>query len=280
MAQLENEYGSFGGDKTYLQRMAGILRDNFEVFLYTNDGGGKGYLAGGTLHGVLAVVDGRDPKDGFKALDKYVTDPTMLGPRLYGEYWLQWFDNWSASVTHSNGSADKNRIDTHINNLEWILKNGNSFNIYMFHGGTNFGFESGSTGANPTTAVTSSYDYGAPLDETGRPTEIYYRLRDMITKYAHSGSIPKVPALPRVAKVDAFSLKPVLSLFGTRSYQPQRDSHSPAAMESLGQSYGYVLYEHKVLKNITGVLHPGDKPRDRVIIYINGNKVGVGSDGY
>ena len=46
-------------------------------------------------------------------------------------------------------------------------------------------------------------------------------------------------------------------------------------MEALGQAFGYVLYETVATSSVSGVLQPGDIPRDRVIVYVNGVKVGV-----
>lgn len=46
-------------------------------------------------------------------------------------------------------------------------------------------------------------------------------------------------------------------------------------MEDLGQNYGFVLYQHEATQPISGLLQPGDRPRDRVIIYVNGARVGV-----
>lgn len=46
-------------------------------------------------------------------------------------------------------------------------------------------------------------------------------------------------------------------------------------MEKLGQKYGLILYEHKAAHTFSGLLQPGDRPRDRVIVYVNGARVGV-----
>ncbi|KYK60836.1 beta-calactosidase [Drechmeria coniospora] len=275
MTQLENEYGSFGKDKLYLEAHAQLLRANFETPLYTTDGGGKSYLEGGQLHGVLAVADG-DPKTAFAARDKYVTDPTSLGPQLNGEYYVHWFDDWHVNVTHNSLDGNQAGQERVVKDLEWVLRGNNSFNIYMFHGGTNFAFDSGSVWAEGRTrAVTTSYDYGAPLDETGRPTKLYHKLRDLISRHVPAGSIPDVPSMPGLARVDEFSLRPLLSLFDARSSTPDKESAEPVTMESLGQSYGYLLYEHVVEVDASGVLSPGDEARDRVIVYVNEVKVGV-----
>jgi hypothetical protein len=47
-------------------------------------------------------------------------------------------------------------------------------------------------------------------------------------------------------------------------------------MEATGQVFGYILYESTVTFNVSGNLQPGlGVPRDRVIVYVNGQKKGV-----
>jgi hypothetical protein len=274
MVQLENEYGSFGTDKAYLEALATILRDNFDVFLYTNDGGGESYLAGGQLDGVLAEIDG-DPRTGFAARNKYVTDSTSLGPLLDGEYYVTWLDNWASNSSHQTdvgGSA----VQQVLNDLDWILSNNNSFSLYMFHGGTNWGFDNGALwGGSYLDAVTTSYDYGAPLDESGRPTEVFYEIRETIAKYVPVGSIPDVSVPPNLTTVHAINLQATANLFDILESFPSQDADYPINMEALGQSHGFVLYKHTVASAVEGKITPGDGLRDRVIVYVNGTRVGV-----
>ena len=275
MVQLENEYGSFGSDKQYLSALASILRNSFDLFLYSNDGGGESYLDGGSLHGVLAETDG-DPKVGFAARDQYVTDPTSLGPQLDGEYYVTWFDAWASNYTYETDAGDSAATQQVVSDLEWILSGNNSFSLYMFHGGTNWRFDNGGIwGSGFLNAVTTSYDYGAPLDESGRPAPIYSKIRDTISKYVPANSIPAVPEIAPLAVVPEFELEPVQRAFDTPEAATVARRQSPLTMEDLGQSYGYTLYEHVTTKAVSGYIFPGDSPRDRVIVYVNGARVGV-----
>lgn len=53
----------------------------------------------------------------------------------------------------------------------------------MFHGGTSFGFGAGAEGNDDEFAPNpTSYDYDAPLDESGDPTEKYHAFRNIIGK--------------------------------------------------------------------------------------------------
>lgn len=275
MTQLENEYGSFAGDKEYLKAMADMLRDNFDLKLYTNDGGGKSYLDKGTLTGVLAETDG-DPKVGFAARDKYVTDPTMLGPQIDGEYYTTWIDTWGSNYTHQMYSGNEKDMNQVTSDLDWILSGGHSFSLYMFHGGTNWGFENGAIWLNnAANAVTTSYDYGAPLDESGRPTELYHRIRTTIAKHVPKGSIPDIPDAGKLATVPKFNLRPVTGLFETQRDVEKKTADHPISMDALDQVLGFVLYDHEVKEDAEGTLTVGDQPRDRVIVYVNDKRVGV-----
>ena len=276
MVQLENEYGFFDrNDTNYLSALATILRDNFNLFLYTNDGGDAGALALGHLHGVLAETDG-DPRTGFEARDQ-IGDPTCLGPHLDGEYYITTADRWGSNFTHTTASGNSSVTDGKLDDLNFILSGGNSFSIYMFHGGTNWGLENGGIGGdyNNTNAFTTSYDYGAPLDESGRPTEIYHQIRELISKYVPRGSIPDVPSTPSLAEISEFVLRPVVGLFETLQNPRTTNASYPLTMEALNQNYGFVLYEHTVTTEIEGAISPGDRARDRVIVFVNGARVGV-----
>lgn len=142
----------------------------------------------------------------------------------------------------------------------------------MFHGGTNFALGSGSIWKNKTSAFTTSYDYGSPLDESGRTTDYYFTLRDTIKKYSNR-SLPEPPANVPLLSIPEFQLVPRIRLWDTTTTSTLGDF--PSTMEELGQDYGFVLYEHKVTQTMSGLLQPGDRPRDRVIVYVNEARIGV-----
>lgn len=142
----------------------------------------------------------------------------------------------------------------------------------MFHGGTNFALGSGSIWRNKTSAFTTSYDYGSPLDESGRTTDYYFTLKSTIKKYSNR-SLPEVPANVPLLTIPDIPLAPRLQLLDTTAASTSSDF--PATMEQLGQDYGFVLYEHKVTQAMSGHLQPGDRPRDRVIVYVNESRIGV-----
>lgn len=136
------------------------------------------------------------------------------------------------------------------------------------------GLSNGAIWENYTKAFTTSYDYGAPLDESGRTTALYTTLRNLIAKYVPANSIPSPPTNMPLLSIPSIALTPMSSLFSLLD-KPTMSSISPVTMERLGQAYGFILYQHNVTTDITGILLPGDRARDRVIAYVNNIKIGV-----
>ena len=99
------------------------------------------------------------------------------GPLMCSEFWDGWFDHWGE---HHHTTP----VEEAARELDALLTAGASVNIYMFHGGTNFGFTSGADDKGTYRPTITSYDYDAPLAEDGTPTEKYWRFREVIAKHA------------------------------------------------------------------------------------------------
>ena len=279
MVQVENEYGFYGDDHSYVAALRDILKDAFDLPLYTNDGGSQSALTGGQIPGALAETDG-PPKVGFADRDQYVTDPSSLGPQLDGEYYVTWIDKWASNYTHQTDVGNSGKIESIQSDLNWVLTNNGSFSIYMFHGGTNWGFQNGADWSNALTPITTSYDYGAPLDESGRPNDIYYALRQTIGSYLgpNNASIPPFPETSPLINIPFIQVTPAMALFDTLP-EPILEA-SPVNMEAVGQSTGFILYRHVVTSLVNGTIATGDAPRDRVLVFVNGSRVGVIDNSY
>lgn len=194
---------------------------------------------------------------------------------FYLEYYTWTFDTWGSKSPHSTTVGDSAAEQQIINDIPYHFVNYSaSISFYMVHGGTNFGFSNGALWQqNRTRAFISSYDYGSPIDETGRTTDLYHKMREAILPFVPKDSVPTPPEnLPRTS-IPEFKLFPMASLFDLRG--PKTSAVSPKNMEALGQSYGYTLYEHTAVSATSGLLQPGDRPRDRVIVYINEVAQGV-----
>ena len=133
----------------------------------------------------------------------------------------------------------RGNLEESVKDLDRMLELGN-VNIYMFEGGTNFGFMNGSNYYNELTPDVTSYDYDALLTEDGQITEKYRRYREVIAKHAPVPEVEFSTNIERRAygelkvegKVSLFSVLDDLSCPVESVYtQP---------MEKLGQGYGYI----------------------------------------
>ncbi len=241
--QIENEYGTFGDDHEYMSQMRQALIDagfNKTLF-YTADGVEQ--VPNGSLPGVpIGINFGHgEAKQSFEAYKK----DHPQGPYFNSEYWAGWFDHWGGkhAVTDSKQQADE---------LKWMLDQGFSVSIYMFHGGTSFGWMNGANtnGKNYEPDVTS-YDYDAPLDESGRPTPKYFMFRDVISGITKA-NLPAVPEVAPPIQLPKFALTQTASLWKTLPTPVH--SAQVKTMEDLDQGYGYILYRTQLKGPVKGKL--------------------------
>lgn len=261
MIQLENEYGSYSDDKNYLEINKKIFRDaGFDSILFTCDGADM--VAKGHLPGLLPAINGlEDPEKVKEIVNKYHSGK---GPYYVAEWYPGWFDNWGKK--HAEVSAENS-----AKTLDKLLAAGISVNMYMFHGGTTRGFMNGAnmSANDPFSPQVSSYDYDAPLDEAGNPTEKFYAFREVIKKY-----LPKDQKLPEISKpapvmaVEHIKFTSFASLYGI--LPKPVESEKPLSFEDLNQAYGFVLYRTVISES--GTLKV-DGLRDFASVFLNGNKI-------
>ena len=235
MVQVENEYGSFGTDAAYLAALARGLADRgVTVPLFTSDGWTDVCLSGGTVPGLQATVNfGSEAPAAFAALTRHRPDD----PPFCMEFWNGWFDHWGQPrVTRSPQDA--------ADALTEIIDAGGSVNIYMAHGGTNFGTGAGANhvdhdGVYEYRPTVTSYDYDAPLDERGAPTPKFHALREVLTSTSGGRAIVDLP-IPHRLMADA-----IVSL--THVADVDFEEHGQYAVaptfEELGVDHGLVRYE-------------------------------------
>ncbi|MCM2390792.1 glycoside hydrolase family 35 protein [Streptomyces albipurpureus] len=276
MVQAENEYGSYGSDPGYLQHVVGVLRDcGVTVPLFTSDGPEDHMLTGGSIPGVLTTVNfGSGALDAFAALRRH----RSTGPLMCMEFWCGWFAHWGDEPASRDAqSAAKG--------LREILELGASVNVYMAHGGTNFG---GWAGANRAGTLhdgvleptVTSYDYDAPIDESGRPTEKFWAFREVLAEYAPEPPPDLPPAPPALnALLDVrpgtwSSLGDVLDALG----DPETEAPTPATFEELGVDRGLVRYRVRVPGPRQPYALRASGLRDRAVVYVDGIRAGVLSE--
>lgn len=258
--QLENEYGAFGNEREYLRALKGALVDaGFGASPFFTIDQPKD-LAAGCLD-ELPIAATFAPGDPAKEFE-HVRALRSQAPLSCGEYWAGWFDHWG-EPHHRLDAAQQAR------DLQWMLREGCSVNVYMFHGGTNFGFWNGanSSESHPYQPDTTSYDYDAALDEAGRPTEKYFLFREVIARETGVAP-PPVPPAPQTIAVAEFALSDSCMLLDAQLGQPV-ESDLPQTMEALGQSFGYVLYRTMLSGPVDGELEI-DAVRDYAVVALDG----------
>jgi beta-galactosidase len=266
LVQVENEYGSFGDDHAYMQEIRQLLvHAGFtKSVLYTADGADE--VPAGSLPDLPVGINfgGADPgvaQTEFAKLKKL----RPHGPFLNSEFWDGWFDHWGGQhgVTNAQNQAA---------NLDWMLRQGYSVSLYMFHGGTSFGWMNGANtdGKNYEPDVTS-YDYDAPLDESGRPTPKFFRFRDVIAKA--TGIVPpQVPSVAPATKIPEFQLTQSVSLW--KVLPKAIHSEQILSMEDVDQAYGYILYRKQLQRPVEGDLVL-DELHDYAHIYLDAKMIGT-----
>lgn len=260
--QVENEYGSYGKDNdAYLQQIReDIVDSGFDAsLLYTSDSAPEP----ASLPGLLKVINFGVGHAQEKLAKLHQWQPG--GPYMVGEYWVGWFDHWGGP----HYVIDAAKV---ANELSGMLKQGYSVSLYMFHGGTSFGWMSGANWDDDSYQPdVTSYDYDSPLDESGRPTPKYYALRKVIAA-ATGVTPPAVPATPSTQAIANIKLDESRSLWD--ALPAPTASHELKTMEELGESYGDILYRKRIDANASGSLHI-DGLHDYALVYVNGKRVGT-----
>ncbi|KAF4009547.1 hypothetical protein G4228_000001, partial [Cervus hanglu yarkandensis] len=244
--QVENEYGSFYKDKAYMPYLLqALLQRGIGGLLLTADSTEE--VTRGHTKGVLATINMKGFKvDSFKHLYKLQSHK----PIVIMEFWVGWFDTWG----NDHKVVGVNEVEKSVSEF---IRFGISFNVYMFHGGTNFGFMNGATSFEKHRGVTTSYGKFRPLPPLPSPTPktVYPSL-----KLSHY--LPLWEALP-------YLQRPVTS-------------NVPLNMENLpinngnGQSFGFALYEMTVCSG--GRLHAN--AQDEAQVFLNETSLGILTDVY
>ncbi|MEV4261172.1 glycoside hydrolase family 35 protein [Kribbella sp. NPDC049584] len=260
LVQVENEYGAFGDDQTYLKAVAEIIRSaGITVPLVTVDQPVDAMLAAGGLDGVLRTGSfGSRVAERLETLRRH--QPT--GPLMCMEFWDGWFDHWGGP--HHTTSVAEAAAE-----LDALLAAGASVNIYMLHGGTNFGLTSGANDKGVYRPTITSYDYDAPLDEAGHPTLKYHAFREVISRYA---TVPDdVPASGTAAPETSAALGSPLRLLADPWGAWSEHSELPTLDALDGR---LVLFRTEVPAPDPVLLTVGEV-RDRAYVFLDGAPVGV-----
>ncbi|MCZ2396600.1 MAG: beta-galactosidase [Chitinophagales bacterium] len=258
MVQVENEYGSYGNDKEYLLTLRDLwVRNGIEVPFFTGDGATSYMLDAGTIPGAAIGLDSGSDEADFALAKKHNPHVPVFSSETYPGWLTHWGEKWARPDTNSLKKE-----------VEFLLKNKKSFNFYVIHGGTNFGF---TAGANATSAVSyqpdlTSYDYDAPINEQGQPTPKYFMLRRLIQQYVNY-KIPDVPAPVPTIAIPRVQLKKAWNLWNY--VLPEINTVQPQPMENFDQNQGLVIYKTKLIGHKSGKLKIWE-PHDFALVFLNG----------
>lgn len=266
LLQCENEYGYYGDDREYLSYLRdGYRRRGIDVPLFTSDGGSEDSLLDGTVEGCLPTLNfGSRVEENFKVHDQLFPNC----PKVCMEMWDGWFDAWGDEKHHTTDPQ------VYAGVVRDMLKKG-SLNIYMFIGGTNFGFTSGANHGEKFTPDVTSYDYDALLTECGDVTEKYKAVREAIREATGKELLP----IPKDREKKAYGKVALTRSAGLLSNLDALSSpiHSdvPRAMEEYGIGYGYIAYRTVLNRDYRDAKLSFESLGDRAQVLVNGKLQGI-----
>uniref|UniRef100_A0A8C3X7B6 Galactosidase beta 1 like n=1 Tax=Catagonus wagneri TaxID=51154 RepID=A0A8C3X7B6_9CETA len=214
-----------------------------------------------------------DPADNMTKIFALLRKYEPHGPLVNSEYYTGWLDYWGQN--HSTRS-----VPAVTKGLEKMLELGASVNMYMFHGGTNFGYWNGADEKGRFLPITTSYDYDAPISEAGDPTPKFFAIRNVISKFQE---VPLGPLPPPSSKMMLGPL--TLHLDGDllaflHFLCPQGPIHSilPMTFEAVNQDHGFMLYRTYLTHTVsepTQFWVPNNGVHDRAYVMVDGVFQGV-----
>ncbi len=227
-------------------------------------------LEAGNIDGAAIGLDSGGNEKDFEQANKRNPNVPSFSSETYPGWLTHWGEKWAR--------PDTNDLKKEV---EFLLKNKKSFNLYVIHGGTNFGFTAGANSFSPTQyqpAITS-YDYDAPVDEQGRPTAKYFMLRDLIAKYVDH-KIPDLPKPVPVVEIPPITMNNMGNIWMLMGgVRPVVHSAQPLPMEMLEQNQGYVIYRTTLVGHKGGKLTIWE-PHDYALVFLNHKFIGpVSRDG-
>lgn len=270
MFQVENEYGSYGEDKRYLKSLMEMMREfGITVPLFTSDGPWQSALQAGSLIDEDILVTGNfgsQSKANFSNLRTFLEKHNKKWPLMCMEFWVGWFNRWKEPIIRRD---PKEMVDA----IMVVLEEG-SINLYMFHGGTNFGFMNGSSARlQEDLPQVTSYDYDAILDEVGNPTKKYFLLQERL-KETFPNLTYSDPLYNETIEIKEINLSEKVNLVSTLDTISQmHEEYYPQNMEDLNQQTGYIFYRTTLPKDSPKECLRLIDARDRAQVFLDNNFV-------
>lgn len=261
LVQIENEYGAYGSDKAYLSELVRLTRDAGITVPLTQVDQPIPHMLEGGAHEALHKTG----SFGARVTERLATlrEHQQTGPLMCMEFWCGWFDHWGEkhhTTTHEDSARE----------LDALLAAGASVNIYMVHGGTNFGLTAGANDSGRYLPMVTSYDYDSPISESGDLTEKFLAFREVIGRYA------PVPDEPLPQSVDAPEFTVPLEAVGAPLEgvaSEIREFSTPPTMDELGADVVLAEYSASLPTTRVGVLDA--EIRDYAWVQRDGAPIGL-----
>ncbi len=263
MLQIENEYGSYGNDRNYLARLKEVWMENgIDVPFFTGDGPTTYMLEAGSLPGCAVGLDSGSRPEHFELAAKINPGVPVFSSETYPGWLTHWGEKWVKPDT-----ADL------LKELRFLMDNKKSFNLYVVHGGTNFGFTAGAnSGGKGYEPDVTSYDYDAPITEQGQPTPKYMAIRKLLGSYLPRGKkLPPVPEPIPSFEIPSIGLTPFTPIWD--NLPEPVSSVQPKPFEAYNQDYGFILYKTELVGHKNGKLTVTDL-HDYATVFLNGKYIG------
>ena len=264
MLQIENEYGSFGNDRNYLMRLKEVWTANgIDVPTFTGDGPKTYMLEAGSLPGSAVGLDPGKSQENFDLAAKINPGVPVFSSETYPGWLTHWGENWARPDTTEL-----------LKEVKFLMDNRKSFNLYVIHGGTNFGFTAGAnSGGKGYEPHVTSYDYDAPINEHGMATPKYMALRKLLQSYLPKGKkLPDIPEPMPIMKMPPIGMQFFSSVWDNLP-QPV-NSVQPKPFEAYGQDYGFILYKTELTGHKNGKLTVTDI-HDYATVFLNREYIGT-----
>ena len=264
MVQIENEYGSYGNDSEYMKWLPEVWKKcGIEVPFYTSDGATPYMLEAGSLPDAAIGLDPGSNAKHFEQATKANPNVPSFCSELYPGWLTHWGEKWQ-----------RPGIKDLVTDVKWLMDNKKSYNFYVIHGGTNFGYWAGANAFAPDQYQpdVTSYDYDAPINEMGQATPKYLELRKVLESYLPSGKkLPEIPAAVPVIKITEIKMNTSASVWD--NLPTAINSSQPKPMEMFRQKGGFIMYRTHLIGHKKGKLKITEL-HDYATVFVDGKYIG------
>jgi len=264
MLNIENEYGSYGNDRGYIRRLKEVwLKHGIDIPFFTADGPTPYMLEAGHVEGSAIGLDSGSEEKHWALARGIAPGVPIFSSETYPGWLTHWGEKWA-----------RPSLDELKKEVAFLLGAKKSFNFYVIHGGTNFGFTAGAnSGGKGYEPDVTSYDYDAPIGEQGLATPKFHALREMIgAAVGPEVTLPAVPDPIPATDIPEFPMRVHASLWN--NLPKPLASVQPKTFEVYGQNQGLVLYRTRLVGRKSGKLLVTDL-HDYATVLVDGKVIGT-----